>query len=88
MLHNSHLPPTLHPTPSRRPTALVFRALRLFERVAPVTNEQWTRATPIFTKLSRAADISYQPAFNPTFEKAFVYLANPERLQVRQRPCP
>ena len=62
------------------PTALAFRAVGMLEEIDPVTEEQWARATPLFTKLTRAADISYQPEFHPTYEKAFFYLSHPERL--------
>ena len=42
---------------------------------------QWQSAKPLFTKLSRAADISYQPNYHPTYEKAFYYLTSePESL--------
>lgn len=62
-------------------TPLIFRLLGLYEPIAPVSEEEWTKATPVFTRLTRAADISYQPEYHPAYERAFVYLAEPERLQ-------
>lgn len=62
-------------------TPLIFRLLGLYEHVALVSEEEWSKATPAFTRLTRAADISYQPEYHPVYERAFVYLAEPERLQ-------
>lgn len=62
-------------------TPLIFRLLGLYEHIAPVSEEEWSKATPVFTRLTRAADISYQPEYHPSYERAFVYLAEPERLQ-------
>jgi hypothetical protein len=62
------------------PTMLMFRLLGMFERREPISKEEWDKATPLFTRLTRAADISYQPEFHPTYEKAFVFMKNPEQL--------
>ena len=64
------------------PVPLLFRVLGLANKDAPITTEQWEKATPVFTRLTRAADISYQPEFHPTFETAFVFLAHPEKLSL------
>jgi len=62
------------------PVNLLLRFVRLYEPPKPIAPHEWEAATPLFVQLSRAADISYAPEFNPTYEKAFVYLAHPERL--------
>lgn len=64
------------------PSALVFQALGLYERYESISKDEWKDAKPLYTKLARAADISYQPEFHPTYEKAYLYLAEPERLKV------
>ena len=62
------------------PTALLFRLLGLYlQRPSPVSRADWKRKARLHT--ATRADISYQPEFHPTYEKAFVFLAEPERLQ-------
>ena len=39
----------------RRNFALLFRALGMAHDVRPLTSDEWAAATPIFTKLTRAA---------------------------------
>ena len=83
ILHEAHLKATLNRFDvcfRFTPTALMFRALGMHERIDPVTPEEWADAKPLFTKLTRAADVSYQPSFHPTYERAFVYMAEPHRL--------
>ena len=46
-----------------------------------VSDAEWAAARPVFSQLTGAADISYQPEFHPTYEKAYVFLAEPERLE-------
>jgi len=64
------------------PTSLVFRLLGMAERLdAPVSQAQWEKATPVFSKLVGASDISYQPEFHPKYETAFTFLAKPGKLK-------
>lgn len=63
------------------PSAIVFQCLGLYQQPEAVSEAEWKEAKPVFTRLRRAADISYQPEFHPTYERAYVYLAEPERLK-------
>jgi hypothetical protein len=64
------------------PTALMFRMLGMAERLdQPISDAEWETAEPLFSKLTRAADISYQPEFHPSYETAWTFLANPTKLQ-------
>ena len=64
------------------PTALMFRMLGMAERLdQPISDAEWETAEPLFSKLTGAADISYQPEFHPTYETAWTFLANPTKLQ-------
>jgi hypothetical protein len=64
------------------PTALMFRMLGMAERLdQPISDAEWETAEPVFSKLTGAADISYQPEFHPSYETAWTFLANPTKLQ-------
>ena len=45
-----------------------------------VTPEEWAEATPVFSQLKSAADISYQPEFHPQYDEAFAFLSEPTKL--------
>ena len=66
------------------PTSLMFRMLGMAERLdQPISDAEWETAEPLFSKLTGAADISYQPEFHPTYETAWTFLANSTKLHRR-----
>jgi hypothetical protein len=66
------------------PTSLMFRMLGMAERLdQPISDAEWETAEPLFSKLTGAADISYQPEFHPTYETAWTFLASPTKLHRR-----
>ena len=66
------------------PNSLMFRMLGMAERLdQPISDAEWEKAEPLFSKLTGAADISYQPEFHPTYETAWTFLANSTKLHRR-----
>ena len=66
------------------PNSLMFRMLGMAERLdQPISDAEWEKAEPLFSKLTGAADISYQPEFHPAYETAWTFLANSTKLHRR-----
>ena len=63
------------------PNAFLFRFLGMREDDVPrVSDAEWAAGKRVFSQLTGAADISYQPEFHPKYEKAFMFLAEPGQL--------